>query len=698
MTRLSLRCWLTSLLLGPTCALALEVGEIQVQSALNQLFDATIPLPTLTPEELGRVSVKIASPPMFEEFGLDRTPALANLVFSIQYDAEGRVYVKVVSTQPIREPSLALLLEFGWPRGKTFREFTVLLDPVRRLAQRPGSRTKTVLNTPEAPAATPSPAAAEPPRPATAPSTTPAYKPGDIYGPVAPGEGLWGIALKLRPEGISREQMMQALFQANPQAFSSAGIAGLKIGAKLRIPTYREIADSTASPIAQRLAVLEDHPATPALADNAPPPDAPEVFPLAPPMIPEPVAVTETPPSQPISPTPPTPETAPSPPVSEPAAVRAEPELAAEIPQAAEPPVATAPEKSSAPEPETSQVAEPPVATAPEPETPQTAEPPVTTAPEPETPQTAEPPVTTAPEKPSAPEPETPQTAEPPVTTAPEKPSAPEPETPQVAEPPVATAPEKTPAPASDSPILEPVSATPLLFIVVSEILADTARLPTMVISEPAAAEPPAAEPPKPVVAESPAEPPAVVDEKPAEPDEKPAEPPVVAAEPVAEPPAEPPAVAAEPVAEPPAEPPVVAAEPVAEPPAEPPAVAAELPVVEQPSPAELPDKVYKGGDEYGPVSNNERLWDIATKVRPDPNLGRDIMMKALFLANPQAFSKPTMDHLKTGSMLRIPTLQEIVQYTDSTVAQSLLEQQNQQAAESRNADVPKPALPDGGD
>ena len=610
MTRLSLRCWLTSLLLGPTCALALEVGEIQVQSALNQLFDATIPLPTLTPEELGRVSVKIASPPMFEEFGLDRTPALANLVFSIQYDAEGRVYVKVVSTQPIREPSLALLLEFGWPRGKTFREFTVLLDPVRRLAQRPGSRTKTVLNTPEALATTPSPtAAAEPPRPAAAPATTPAYKPGDIYGPVAPGEGLWGIALKLRPEGITREQMMQALFQANPQAFSSAGIAGLKTGAKLRIPTYREIADSTGSPIAQRLAALEKHPATPTMADSAPPPDAPEVFPLAPLTIPEPVAVTETSPSQPTSPTPPAPETTPSPPVSEPAAARAEPELAAEIPQAAEPPVATAPEKPSAPEPETSQAAEPPVA------------------------------------------------------TAPEKPSAPEPETSQVAEPPAATAPEKTPAPASDLPILEPVSATPLLFIVVSEILADTARLPTMIISEPAVAEPPAAEPPKPVVAESPAEPPVVVDEKPAEPDEKPAEPPVVATEPVAEPPAEPP-------------------------------VPAELPdtAITQ------PDKVYQGGDEYGPVSNNERLWDIATKVRPDPNLGRDIMMKALFLANPQAFSRPTMDHLKTGSMLRIPTLQEIVQYTDSTVAQSLLEQQNQQAAESRNADVPKPASPDEGE
>ncbi len=628
MTRLSFRCWLIPLLLGPACALALEVGEIQVQSALNQLFDATIPLPTLTPEELSRVSVKIASPPMFEEFGLDRTPALNHLVFSIQYDAEGRVYVKVVSTQPIREPSLALLLEFGWPRGKTFREFTVLLDPVRRLAQRPGSRTKTVLNTPDAPGATPAsipaPAVAaavpenrEPaasPLPVATPSTTPAYKPGDVYGPVTPGEGLWGIALKLRPEGITREQMMQALFQANPQAFSSAGIAGLKTGSKLRIPTYREIADSTGSPIAQRLAALEEHPATPAIADGAPPPGAPEVFPLAPSTIPEPTVVTETPAPQPTVPT--------------------------QLPQTPEPPVAAQSEQPSTPEPQPPQVPEPPVAT-PE-KTPVSASDSPILEPVSATPllfiavseilagAVQLPMIVTSEQTASRP-----SAAEPPVPVADEKP----------AEPPVPVIAEEPPVSASDSPILEPVSATPLLFIVVSEILADAARLPTIIIPEPAATEPPAAEPLAVTAEEKPVESPAAAGEKPAEP------------------------------------PAPVAAE---EKPAEPPAV------------AETPDKVYKGGDEYGPVSNNERLWDIATKVRPDPNLGRDIMMKALFLANPQAFSKPTMDHLKAGSMLRIPNLQEIVKHTDSTVAKSLLKQQN--AAEPRNADLPKPASPDGGD
>jgi Tfp pilus assembly protein FimV len=148
MTRKSFRLWLAPLLLGPACALALEIGEIQVNSALNQLFDAKIPLPTLAPEELNKVSVKLAPASIFKEFGLERTSSLANLVFSIEYNAEGQVYVKVISTKPIQEPSLGLLVEFGWPRGKTFREFTVFLDPVRRLAKQPTDRTKTVLEGP----------------------------------------------------------------------------------------------------------------------------------------------------------------------------------------------------------------------------------------------------------------------------------------------------------------------------------------------------------------------------------------------------------------------------------------------------------------------------------------------------------------------------------------------------------------------
>jgi len=189
---------LISLLVGPMCALALEIGEIQVNSALNQLFDAKIPLPNLTPEELSKVSVKLGSSSMFKEFSLDRTPILAKLVFSIEYNPEGEVYVKVVSTEPIREPSLGLLLEpslgllleFGWPRGKTFREFTVFLDPVERLAKRRIDRTKTVLEPSPTDPSRPTVASASqppvaPPAPESATATTVASKPATIPEPTS---------------------------------------------------------------------------------------------------------------------------------------------------------------------------------------------------------------------------------------------------------------------------------------------------------------------------------------------------------------------------------------------------------------------------------------------------------------------------------------------------------------------------------
>ncbi len=686
MIRKSFYCWLTTLLLGPACALALEVGEIQVNSALNQLFDARIPLPTLTPEELGKITAKLAGPPMFKEFGLERTPALANLVFAVEYNAEGQVYVRVMSTQPIREPSLALLLEFGWPRGKTFREFTVFLDPVQRLVKRPSGRTKTVIELPASvvygPESAAAPAPESEPAPPTvvaaapdtgvppvewsalsAPDAAPAlpplpvktYAPGDSYT-VMPGDGLWGIALKVRPDpGITREQMMQALFRANPQAFSKAGIPGLKMGATLRIPTLREIADWTGSPVAKRLAEATEVKPAPVPVPDAPVPDStakvtvaeePQAFPLPPAPAPEPAPVVAAPePAPEPAPVAATPEPAPEPaPVVAPEPVASEPE-----------PVAATPEP--APEPA-------PVAATPEP------------APEP-APVVAPEPVASAPEPVSEPEPAV----------------APEPATAVIEE---------------DSPteIMEPVSATPLLFLAVAEMMATATQIPAAIPTpailpavasttvEPAEETAVSVDSPPPAASTEPA-----IEPVPTEPASGPAESPPVAeitgsavveiTSPVADPP---PVVevieslgvkaASSPTAEPlPSTEPVAVVAETADPSVEPPpAVEAASPAAAEPPPAVSIDSaapvVYKGGDLYGPVSVNERLWDIGIKVRPDSAIGKDAMMRALFKVNPQAFSKPgNMNTLKVGVMLRVPTLQEIADLAGSRVARRLLEQ-----------------------
>ena len=55
------------------------------------------------------------------------------------------------------------------------------------------------------------------------------------YGPIGRGETLSGIAERIVPDGVTRNQMMIALFQANPHAFSD-NINILYAGAVLRLP------------------------------------------------------------------------------------------------------------------------------------------------------------------------------------------------------------------------------------------------------------------------------------------------------------------------------------------------------------------------------------------------------------------------------------------------------------------------------
>ncbi len=62
-----------------------------------------------------------------------------------------------------------------------------------------------------------------------------------MYGPVRRNETLWSIAQEVRPDaGISTNQMMMALFRANPDAFDG-NINRMRAGARLRVPSRDEI-------------------------------------------------------------------------------------------------------------------------------------------------------------------------------------------------------------------------------------------------------------------------------------------------------------------------------------------------------------------------------------------------------------------------------------------------------------------------
>jgi pilus assembly protein FimV len=234
----------------PLTAGALGLGEISLRSALNQPFVAEIPVTSQSGEDLSQVTVELAPGATFARFGLDRPRFLDDFRFQIQREGT-RTFVRVTSTQPVSEPFVSMLLDIGWPQGRLLREFTVLLDPPT--FARPDSSGQ-VSARPAAPPAAAGPAPAPVIRRAPAPEPAASRSgasgstgsitsgpAGDTYGPVRSNETLWRISERLSADsGVSLNQMMLALFRANPEAFAG-NINRLRRGAILRVPRGGEL-------------------------------------------------------------------------------------------------------------------------------------------------------------------------------------------------------------------------------------------------------------------------------------------------------------------------------------------------------------------------------------------------------------------------------------------------------------------------
>jgi pilus assembly protein FimV len=228
---------------------ALGLGEISLRSALNQPLVAEIPVTAESTEELSQLSVQLAPPASFERFGLDRPRFLDDLSFQVQRNGD-RALVRVTSTQPISEPFVSLLLDVVWPQGRLLREYTVLLDPPAFARPEPARQAtqQSATQPAVAPPAAASPAppiiqrpAASEAAPAAAGAVT-AGPTGDTYGPVRPNETLWGISERLQgSSGVSLNQMMVAVYRANPEAFAG-NINRLRRGAILRVPRGADLA------------------------------------------------------------------------------------------------------------------------------------------------------------------------------------------------------------------------------------------------------------------------------------------------------------------------------------------------------------------------------------------------------------------------------------------------------------------------
>ncbi|WP_139298637.1 type IV pilus assembly protein FimV, partial [Pseudomonas aeruginosa] len=211
-------------------ASALGVGDITLHSALNQPLDADIELLDVGDLGADEIEVRLAGADVFAAAGVERLQFLNELRFSpvLQGRAGNRIHVS--SSRPVQEPYLNFLVEVARPNGRIVREFTVLLDPLGYTPRMlPAARSGIE---PQRQSSAPAPA----PRSAAVVVDPALLEPGDDYL-TRPSDNLWAISGRLRGAGnADRAQLMEALYQLNPQAFVNADRHRLKAGARLRLP------------------------------------------------------------------------------------------------------------------------------------------------------------------------------------------------------------------------------------------------------------------------------------------------------------------------------------------------------------------------------------------------------------------------------------------------------------------------------
>ncbi len=214
----------------PRAADALGLGEIHVESALNEPLAAEIDLVGVTDEDLSGITASIANRDTFQRFGIDRPAFLSSMEFKIARGAGGRAVLAVRSKDSFNEPAIDLLVDLRWHGGEAVRQYTLLMDP-------PGMSQATR----PAAVAAPAPVAAPVPVPVAASASASAITPGTIkVGPRATLRSVVARHLGVRGDA-ERTRMMIALFHANPSAFEG-NINRLRRGSVLSVPSTADLA------------------------------------------------------------------------------------------------------------------------------------------------------------------------------------------------------------------------------------------------------------------------------------------------------------------------------------------------------------------------------------------------------------------------------------------------------------------------
>ena len=284
-------------------ATALDLGRLQILSAIGEPLRAEIEVAQASSDELRTLRAQLASPGAFAQAGMEFNPALNGVTASLQIRANGAPFIVLNGRAPIQENFIDLILETQSSTGKLIKNYALLLNSVAdRVASGPTSSPPSTNNrvlalpvinqepAPISPSVTPF-RTNETSNPLNATSVElnakqiPVYRFAPVDNAQAPitnvrsiesnrttptsnlkapavqatpkvmgqtslkgdktikvktGDTASRLALRFLGPNVSLDQMMLAMLEANPDAFIQGNVNLIKAGAVLRIPEAEE--------------------------------------------------------------------------------------------------------------------------------------------------------------------------------------------------------------------------------------------------------------------------------------------------------------------------------------------------------------------------------------------------------------------------------------------------------------------------
>jgi pilus assembly protein FimV len=280
---------------------ALDLGRLQILSAIGEPLRAEIEVAQASPEELRSLRAQLASPGAFSQAGMEFNPALNGVTASLQTRPNGAAYIALNGRAPIQENFIDLILETQSSSGKLTKNYALLLNSVSErvtpsitppppannprvlglapVNQEPALQRQSTqpIRTIDAPTSSLNPTSVElndrqipvyrfapvdnvqaptattrsneSSRPSTANLKAPAVQANpraegetsrDKTIMVKTGDTASRLALRYLGSNVSLDQMMLAMLKANPDAFIQGNVNLVKAGAVLRIPDTEE--------------------------------------------------------------------------------------------------------------------------------------------------------------------------------------------------------------------------------------------------------------------------------------------------------------------------------------------------------------------------------------------------------------------------------------------------------------------------